>query len=316
MRRLVFATALLVGAGGQAAEPDVERGVALAEQGKVAYQAGRYGESAKAFAAAYDADPRPAYLTSVAAAAEKAGELDAARDALTRFLEVAEDAPRAARARADLARVERALERRAPELALESDPVGASVFVDGAERAAGRTPLRLPLPPGRHRVVLRLDGHEDDGFEMDLREGRVHAVQRALTPKPLQAPRVVVVPKVSEPPPAGPPPASGPDTRLIGGLALVGAGVAATGVGVWLHVAALDRDDEAAACKASGCAGGVPEFDRLKDEASGLQAGAVVGYVAGGALAVAGVALLLWPEGDGETALRLGPGGAALQGRF
>src|SRR3712207_6462230 len=47
----------------------------------------------------------------------------------------------------------------AARLEVASDPAGATVEVDGSQR--GVTPLALPLPPGEHRVGLRLAGYAE-----------------------------------------------------------------------------------------------------------------------------------------------------------
>lgn len=46
-------------------------------------------------------------------------------------------------------------------LAISSQPPGATVFIDlKAEGAKGRTPVVVAVAPGRHRVMLELEGHE------------------------------------------------------------------------------------------------------------------------------------------------------------
>lgn len=55
---------------------------------------------------------------------------------------------------------------KSPALAVESEPIGAQVILDGKER--GRTPFLAPLEKGKHEVVLKLEGHREVGtfFEM------------------------------------------------------------------------------------------------------------------------------------------------------
>ncbi len=46
-------------------------------------------------------------------------------------------------------------------LAITSQPPGATIYVDlKAEGAKGKTPQVVPVAPGRHRIMLELDGHE------------------------------------------------------------------------------------------------------------------------------------------------------------
>ena len=62
----------------------------------------------------------------------------------------------AGRGRAQTALVQ--LERRWAELALETDPEGAEVWIDG-EGTGRRTPTRLPVLPGPHTLDFKLDGY-------------------------------------------------------------------------------------------------------------------------------------------------------------
>jgi tetratricopeptide (TPR) repeat protein len=50
---------------------------------------------------------------------------------------------------------------KSPALAVESEPIGALVILDGKER--GRTPFLAPLEKGKHEVVLKLEGHREVG---------------------------------------------------------------------------------------------------------------------------------------------------------
>jgi len=59
---------------------------------------------------------------------------------------------------------------RTAAVAVDSEPVGARVLVDGKER--GRTPLVAALPPGRHQLLLQLEGRRDVGTEFDMPKDR------------------------------------------------------------------------------------------------------------------------------------------------
>jgi tetratricopeptide (TPR) repeat protein len=59
---------------------------------------------------------------------------------------------------------------KAPALAVESDPVGAVVVVDGKER--GRTPLIVALPQGYHQLVLRQEGRREVSTDFDMPKDR------------------------------------------------------------------------------------------------------------------------------------------------
>ncbi len=64
-----------------------------------------------------------------------------------------------------------------------SEPPGADVFVDRLDLAAvGQTPLEVALPPGSHRVFLRLEYHEGADLEVATSVGQTAQVRQALTP--------------------------------------------------------------------------------------------------------------------------------------
>ena len=55
-------------------------------------------------------------------------------------------------------------------VAIESEPLGAQVVLDDKE--AGRTPFLAPLGPGKHSLVLRLEGHREIGTEFVMPKDR------------------------------------------------------------------------------------------------------------------------------------------------
>jgi serine/threonine-protein kinase len=67
-------------------------------------------------------------------------------------------------------------------LHITSEPVGASIFIDGAE-ASLVTPATLPIPPGRDRVVIRtaLDGFVTQERPIHATAGEARFVLTALT---------------------------------------------------------------------------------------------------------------------------------------
>ncbi len=83
-------------------------------------------------------------------------------------------------------------------LAVESDPPGARILVDGVEK--GTTPSKLQLPPGKHQVRIRLKRHKDYQAEVDLARAGEHSINASL--KPLQpAPRRIAQYRPSPPDP-------------------------------------------------------------------------------------------------------------------
>ena len=76
-----------------------------------------------------------------------------------------------------------------PALTVESDPVGATVILDGKER--GRTPFLAPVPPGRHEVVLRTPGRRDLSIEFAMPRDKDVSLKKELAPTS-GAPRLTV----------------------------------------------------------------------------------------------------------------------------
>ncbi len=75
----------------------------------------------------------------------------------------------------DREQVKAALIRLKPQLALvrvESAPSGASVYVDREDLGVvGKTPLVLPLAPGAHTLLVRLDGHYGKRIKVSVERG-------------------------------------------------------------------------------------------------------------------------------------------------
>jgi hypothetical protein len=83
-------------------------------------------------------------------------------------------------------------------LAVESDPPGARILVDGVEK--GTTPSKLQLPPGKHQVRIRLKRHKDYQAEVDLARTGEHSLNARLKPSQ-PAPRRIAA---YRPPPPDP----------------------------------------------------------------------------------------------------------------
>lgn len=63
--------------------------------------------------------------------------------------------------RKDLSQLLEAIQREVAVIEVISDPPGATIYVDRTDLGSlGRTPARLALPEGEHRVLLELDGYQ------------------------------------------------------------------------------------------------------------------------------------------------------------
>lgn len=89
-------------------------------------------------------------------------------------------------------------------LQIRSQPPGATIYLDlKAEGPKGKTPHVVPVTPGRHRVMLELDGYEPfvqkDVIAVENQEVEVNAALTSRTPVAPPAP-------IPPPPPVLPPP--------------------------------------------------------------------------------------------------------------
>jgi hypothetical protein len=74
-------------------------------------------------------------------------------------------------------------------LHIESLPIGAEVRVDeAADAPAGRTPIDLVLPAGRHQIFVSRDGYRTGSFEADVSAGTVTRINATLEFMPPPAP--------------------------------------------------------------------------------------------------------------------------------
>lgn len=89
-----------------------------------------------------------------------------------------EDADREAAEQA-LARIR----RRVALIRIESDPPGATIYLNRTELGArGRTPRTLAVEPGGYRVILRREGYEEAAIEVTASRGAERTVELSLTP--------------------------------------------------------------------------------------------------------------------------------------
>lgn len=66
-------------------------------------------------------------------------------------------------------------------LELQSDPPGAAILVD--EKPTNKfTPVKLAVPPGEHKVRLRMQGYNDENTVIQLAEGQTFSLSPKLAP--------------------------------------------------------------------------------------------------------------------------------------
>jgi hypothetical protein len=84
----------------------------------------------------------------------------------------------------------------APLIAVNSDPEGADVFLDGA--LVGRTRWKGPVGPGKHEVVLVLAGYRNGSVPFTVPEGRAFELRLGISLKPLRESETQAAPSSDE----------------------------------------------------------------------------------------------------------------------
>ena len=291
---------------------DTERAASNLEQGKAAlmredapaarrhFEAGLRGRASR--------PQRWLLRLGLALALELDGDLLGAARAYRAFLsDSADDEPgrqpvwlrRRERAHRDLARLDERLLQTRALLHVQSDPSGAKVALNGIV-TDHRTPAAIYVDPGTHRVVLELDAHEPEPLLVVVDAGQRPLVHRKLVQRPL-APVAPAAPTPS--PEAMPEP--GPPWFAIGVVA-IGAGAGAAIIGGALHWTALRDAEEVRGL--SRVPSNVPRDRQLRDRIESYQIAYGVSYALGGALAAAGVTMLLYDAlGDDAVSAWLAP---------
>lgn len=137
------------------------------EQGVAAYKEQRFADAVKLFLEADAIAPSAPLSFNVARSFEKLEDTSGALRWYRDFLRRSPQAANAAEVRGKVAALAAALAQRGvQQLSVLSDPGGATVLVD--DQNVGVTPVTRDLPPGKHRLVLRLTGYKDRATDVVL----------------------------------------------------------------------------------------------------------------------------------------------------
>jgi len=213
------------------------------------------------------------------------------------------------------------LASRIPSLVVQLEgaaPSEVSVLLGGRPLATPLIGEQLSLNPGRHVVEARR-GEDLQTGEVTLEEGQRETLVLRFAPPQVEPPPPVVV--APAPAPVVPPADSGragSAQRTAGYALLVGGGAAVvfggvTGVlayGKWGDLKDAGCDDGRCPDDGDPSSGDIDSYNRLRTLST-------LGFVAGGALAAGGAVLLFTaPSQKSGLSLRVGPGSAALTGKF
>lgn len=247
------------------------------------FEAGEHERALALFREVVDATGSPNARLYVARALRELARLPEAYDEMrktvedaTRRAEVeAKYVPTRDAAAAEVALLERKIAR--ITVALADAPPGTVVRVNGAVLPAARLGEPVAVPVGRVQVTAEAPGKKLVERSLELAGGASKAIALDFAEVPV---------------PAGPEAARGGEVR-VAGFVVGGLGVVGLGVGAALGGVAASRFDEVkAACGGQRCTD--PAFTAPIDEGRSLQTGANVSLVAGGALALAGLGMIVF----------------------
>ncbi len=205
LRGLASLLVVMGGATSALAQPasPLEQAKTQFNLGAQAYTAGRYELAVTAFDEAYKLLPRSEILFSLAQAEKKQCVImkDGAllRKALTHYRQyyAAADASRKTDAAEAIGYLEQlatqaefggapaaaAAQKAATKLSVYASVDGAHVYVDG--RSQGDVPFVGPVAPGKHRVLVRLDGYEPAERDVFVAEGTTQTLPMTLAERPV-----------------------------------------------------------------------------------------------------------------------------------
>lgn len=279
-----LAAASLVAAPSVAGNDDSN---ALFDAGVLQMEAGRYDEACPSIEHSYELDPRPGVLFTLAECQSKRGRIAAAVARYEEYLALFNALPPAKKklqtnrpkaARAQLAALSPQVPRLVVTLAPGAPP-GVVVERDGHVVPAATLGTSLSVEPGDHVLRVSLPGGALGETRLKLERGE-H--------------RSVMLPMPALPVPAAPPDAHrGPSARRVAAFVTGGVGVAGLVIGGAMGGVALARkgvvDDH---CDLGGVAEACDHQGKeAADQLKTFALASTVGFVAGGALAVASVVL-------------------------
>jgi len=284
---------------------------ALYDQGSAAYKDQKWPEARAAFLAAWALEKHWQIAANLADTELQMGRYREAAEHAS-FYRAQSPEDRHARADALIAKTK----VHVVTLHVETDPLGADVWIDG--QSAGRTPLpeAMFLEPGKHSISARMSGRLEAISSIDKASGADDVVKLKL----LLAATV-------------PPPVE-PKNKIL----LIGGGVgflALLGVGAGLSAGAADKAGQADkllasvvtrggsnACSKPGPAlrGDCATLQGLNNDSDTFQNTGVAMFIAGGVVAAGTLAYWLWPSEKPKVSAAVTPlaggGGVTVRGEF
>ncbi len=302
---------------------------ALFEEGRRLMNAGKYSDACPKLAESQRLDPGAGTLLNLAACYEKNGQTASAWATYKEAISESEKSNRkewAARARQRAGALESSLSKMIIAVPAPARAVGLTVKRDGADVGPSEWGVPIPVDPGNHSIEATAPGRKPWTTTQQI--GRTAETATVTVPM-LEAAPQAQTPPASEPhkqpdpapvvvTPPSDEPARGSTQRTIG-FVVGGVGVAGLAVGAIFGLQAMGAKSDAK--NGGNCS---PDFSSCNqsgidavDDAKGLATISTIGFAAGAALTIGGVALILTaPKSSSKMgaapALRVGGVGSGL----
>jgi hypothetical protein len=298
---------------------DVAAAESLFIEAKALMAKGDYAAACPKLAESQRLDPGTGTLTALALCHEGEGKT---ATAWAEFIQVLDEATRANRAdrealaKMHVQKLEPTLSRITILVAPETAKLeGLVVKRDGVAIRSAQWSSPIPIDPGTHAILVEASGMKPwetsvtIGANADTKRVEVPALEKKEA-EPAPPPLVVAPPPVEKPPQR-----SGSGQR-IAGVVVIGAGLAAAGIGAYFGVRAISSANDAnKRCTPELCTD--PAAIRSNNDAKGSALAADILIVAGAAVAATGfVIVLLAPSASASAQLTPSLGGAMLRGTF
>jgi tetratricopeptide (TPR) repeat protein len=284
---------------------------ALFQEGRKLIEAKRYGEACPKFLASHKLAPAHGTLLNLADCYEKNGQIASAWARFHEAIALAQRLNRADREKTARDRADK-LEPRLIRLTIVAKDPDAEVKLDGNALDAAVLGTPVPVDPGKHTVDASAKGKRPYSATVEVSEKNKSPALDipALEDEPSSAPPAEGGPpkKVETP---GDDERGGSNMKTIG-IAVGAVGLAGIGIGSFFGIRASDKwKDAKARCNSSyECD---PTGVDLADQARSAGNIATLGFIAGGALLVAGVVLFVTaPSGKSATKMNVGVGPGSL----
>lgn len=209
-------------------------------EGEKAFNSGDYAAAVVAFRKANEAIKSPQADYWIAKALDAQNKTDEAIASYESFLSEPESTKVGDQKLSDAkARLEALKATLVGEVAVDTDPAGASVTVDGAQQE-GQPPLTLKLTPGKHHITVAAAGYQPKDVDVDVKGGDQLKQSIALV-KEAPPPAMPAAAPPAPPPavPPAPPPAPPEEHSMVPAYVTLGIAGASAIVGTIFGVKAL-----------------------------------------------------------------------------